>query len=215
MRALLALLLSTSAAAAEPAHVITYGGTVRALRTDSANALTEDSLAGGQLGYERALRLSLVPNLSLWATGTFGWGFADGTMFQTLTTDISSYTFAVGGRARYPLFYWLHGTASIDLGTSRSAVGLRDDAGHTAADSGWGAVTQGKLGLEILLARARSRFKLGIRLELGYVAASPISLTATPESGADGTLQLEMDASSLGSLNLSGKVFAASLSGQF
>lgn len=215
MRAILAMLVLTSAAGAEPAHVITYGGTVRALRTDSANALTEDSLAGGQLGYEHALGRSLLPDLSLWATGTFGWGFADGTMFQTLTTDISTFTFAVGGRADYPLFHWLHGTASLDLGTSRAAVGLRDDMGHTAADSGWGVVTQGKLGLEILLARERSRFKLGLRFELGYVATSPIALTATPESGSDGTLQLDMDAASLGSLNLSGKVFAASLSGQF
>jgi hypothetical protein len=105
--------------------------------------------------------------------------------------------------------------ASLDLGTTRAAIGLRDDMSHTAADSGWGVITQGKIGLELLLAREQSRFKFGIRLELGYVATSPISLTATPESGSDGTLQLDMDAASLGSLNLSGKVFAASLSGQF
>jgi hypothetical protein len=187
MRALLALLLLTATAAAEPAHVITYGGTVRALRTDSANALTEDSLAGGQLGYEHVLGLELVPKLSLWATGLFGWGFADGTMFRTLTTEISTFTFAAGGRARYPIFHWLHGTASLDLGTTRAAIGLRDDMSHTAADSGWGVITQGKIGLELLLAREQSRFKFGIRLELGYVATSPISLTATPESGSDGT----------------------------
>jgi len=109
---------------------------------------------------------------------------------------------------------WLNATARIDVGTARAAVSLNDDMGHTAADTGWGAITQGALGVELLFG-ARSRFSLGLRFELGYLAASPIALTATPESGSDGTLQLEMNAASLGSLNLSGKVFAGSLISTF
>ncbi len=215
MRALIALALLTTTAYAEGMNEISVGPETRALRTDSANALTENSLDGGNLGYARALDLPLVPGVALWATGTFGWGAADGTMFQTLTTQIDTLTFSVGGRARYPLARWLRATARIDLGTARAAVALRDEAGHTAADSGWGATAQGALGFEVLLMRARSRFNLGVRCELGYIAASPISLAATPESGSDGTLQLAMHAASLGSLNLSGPVFALAVSSQF
>lgn len=215
MRALLALLLLSSTAYAGD-HEVSIGSAVRALRTDSANALTEDSLGGGQLGYEHALDLPLLPGVELWATGTFGWASADGTMFQTLTTTVDTLSFTVGGRARYPFGRWLNATARLDLGTSRADVALRDDASHTAADAGWGVLTQGALGLELMLFRSRrSGFTLGFRAELGYVAASPISLTATPESGSDDTLQLEMSAASLGSLNLSGPVFAGALSSQF
>jgi hypothetical protein len=213
----LALLVPASAFADGGAHEITIGSSTRALRTDSANALTEDSLGGGQLGYAHALNLPLVPGVELWATGTFGWGGADGTMFQTMSTELDTLSFTVGGRARYMLRTWLGATARLDLGTARAAVAIRDNADHTAADAGWGAIAQGTVGLELVLLRgsALRTFDLGVRFELGYVAASPISLTATPESGSDGTLQLEMNAAALGSLNLSGKVFAASVSSHF
>jgi hypothetical protein len=212
----LALLAPASAFADGGAHEISIGSNTRALRTDSANALTEDSLGGGQLGYAHAVNLPLLPGVELWATGTFGWGGAEGTMFQTMSTAIDTLSFTAGGRARYMLRRWLGATARLDLGTARASVAIRDDAGHTAADAGWGAIAQGAIGLDLVLIRPRTHtFDLGVRFELGYVAASPIALTATPESGSDGTLQLEMNAAALGSLNLSGKVFAASLSSHF
>lgn len=213
MRALLALLLLAGTAHADR-NELTFSSTVRALRTDSANAITEDSLGGIQTGYARRLDLPILPGLQLWATGTFGWGDASGRMFQTLDTEVSTHAFMVGGRARYPLRWRLNATARLDVGTARAAVALRDTMGHTAADSGWGAITQGALGLELELVRD-SRVNLGLRIELGYVAASPIALTATPESGSDGTLTLDMNAAGLGSLNLSGKVFAAGLASHF
>lgn len=217
MRAFIALALLAAPTAHAGPHELSLGGTTRTLRTDSANALTEDSLGGGQLGYAHALDLPLMPGVALWATGTFGWGAADGTMFQTLTTELDTLSFSVGGRARYPLRgRWLAATARLDLGTSRAAVALRDDAGHSAADTGWGATAQGAVGIDLALIRPRTRdFSLGIRVELGYVIASPIALTATPESGSEGTLQLEMSAASLGSVNLSGAVFGAMVTSQF
>ncbi len=217
MRAFIILTLLASSTAYAGDNELSLGPSTRALRTDSANALTEGSLEGGLLGYERALDLPLVPGMSIWATGTFGWGGADGQMFQTLSTSIDTLAFTAGGRARYPLVRWLNATARVDLGMARAAVGLSDTAGHTAADSGWGAIAQGALGLEVVLLRSRTtRFTLGLRAELGYIAASPVSLTATPESGSDDdTLHLEMSAASLGSLNLSGKVFAVSITSQF
>ncbi len=213
----LALLAPASALADGGAHEITIGSSTRALRTDSANALTEDSLGGGQLGYAHALNLPVLPGIELWATGIFGWGGAEGTMFQTMSTELDTLSFTAGARSRYMLRPWIGATARLDLGTARAAVAIRDGSGHTAADAGWGAVAQGTLGVELVILRGERlrTFDLGVRLELGYVAASPISLTATPESGSDGTLQLEMNAASLGSLNLSGRVFSASVSSHF
>jgi hypothetical protein len=214
-RAFLALALFTHVAYADGHRELSLGSTIRALRTDSANAVTEDSLGGIQAGYAHGLGIELLPRLELWATGTFGWGNATGRMFQTLDTEVSTHAFMVGGRARLAIRGYLSATARLDVGTARAAVALRDDMNHTAQDAGWGAITQGALGLELDLVRTSSKFSLGLRAELGYVAASPIELTATPESGSDGTLELDMVAASLGSLNLSGKVFAIGLSSHF
>jgi hypothetical protein len=211
--ALVAFLGLTSAASAD-SHEISIGSTTRTLRTSSANALTGDSLGGGALSYAHALGMDLVPGLSVWAEGTMGWGSADGTMFQTLSTELSTLSFSVGGRARYPLRNRIVATGRLDLGMARAGVQLHDDAGHTASDHGWGATTQGAIGLDLFAVR-RPELSLGLRLELGYVAATPVSLTAAPASGSDGTLQLEMSAASLGNLNLSGSVFQASVVSEF
>jgi hypothetical protein len=44
---------------------------------------------------------------------------------------------------------------------------------------------------------------------------SSIDMTAKPESESNGTLHLEMTAAGLGSLNLSGSTFSASIVSQF
>jgi hypothetical protein len=203
----------TSVAAADT-HELSIGSTNRTLRTDSANALTGDSLGGGALSYAHALGMDLIPGLAVWAEASMGWGSADGTMFQTLSTEISTLSLTVGGRARYPLRNRIIANARLDLGMARAAVQLHDDAGHTASDHGWGATSQAALGLDLFAVR-RPQFSVGLRLELGYVATSPVALTAAPGSGSDGTLQLEMTAASLGSLDLSGAVFEASVVSDF
>lgn len=213
MRIAIALVFLSTTAYAE-GNELTYGGGFRALHSSSANAVTEDSLAGGQLTYARALDLPLIPDVALWAEAGFGWGGTDGTMFQTLSTDVSSLSFTVGGRARYELHRLAAASAHIDLGTARAAFSLRDDAGHTASDHGWGAVTSVGAALDLFAIRSK-RFALGLRIDLGYVYASGIDLVATPESSSDGTLQLPMTAAGLGSLDLSGSTFCASLVSQF
>jgi hypothetical protein len=213
MRIALALLLLSSTAYAER-NEVSYGGGVRTLHSNSANAVTEDSLASGQLGYARALDLSLLPDIQLWAEAGFGWGATDGTMFQTLSTDVSTISFTAGGRARYELHRLAVASAHIDLGTARAAFSLRDDAGHTASDHGWGALTSVGAALDVFAIRNK-RFALGVRVDLGYVYASGIDLVATPESSSDGTLQLQMTAAGLGSLDLSGATFHAGLVSTF
>jgi hypothetical protein len=216
MRNVIALIsvLGLASVASADTHEISMGTTNRTLRTSSANALTGDSLGGGALSYAHALGLDLLPGLALWAEGSFGWGSADGTMFRTLSTEISTLSWSVGGRARYPLRNRVVATARLDLGMARSAVQLRDDQAHTASDHGWGATSQAALGIDLLAVR-RPTFALGLRLELGYIATTPVSLTAAPAPGSDGTLQLEMTAASLGTLNLSGAVFEASVVSAF
>jgi hypothetical protein len=218
MRSKLALALAL-ALAPSPAHAnnneLTITESTRALRTSSANAITEDSLFGGALAYGRQLGIELLPRLELWAHATFSWAGAEGTMFQTINTELDTLGFTGGARARYPLWRrHLLATARVDLGTARAALELRDNDGHSASDAGWGATTSAAFGLELYPVRA-SRFALGLRFEIGVVATSSIPLTATPAAGSEDTLELEMTAASLGDLNLSGPVFTASLVSQF
>jgi len=213
MRIAIALCLLTTAAFAGN-HEVSWGASTRALRTSSANAVTEDSLGGGAVGYAYALPIEVLPDFGVRATAAVAWGGADGRMFQSLTTDLDTLAFTVGARAHYELYSHIVATARLDLGTARTSLAIRDDAGHTASDAGWSAITEAAVGLD-LYALYRPRLTLGVRLELGYVATTSTSLVATPESASEDTLQLEMSAASLGSVNLSGPVFAASIVSQF
>jgi hypothetical protein len=211
MRTAIAFLLLTTTAHAGN-NELTITETTRALRTSSANAVTADSLFGGELTYSR--RIALMPKLELWAQGTFGWGVADGTMFQTLTTELDTLAFTIGGRARYALHHRFDASARLDIGAARAALSIADEMGHSASDHGWGAITSAALGIDCYVFHGE-RYTFAFRFELGAVATSSIPLTARPDSGSEDTLQLEMTAASLGSLNLSGPAFAASIVGQF
>src|SRR5690606_34187492 len=79
MRTAILLCFATTAATATAYadnNELTIGGTARALRTTSANALTDDSLGGGTFAYARRLDLELLPGLELWPEATFAWGAA-------------------------------------------------------------------------------------------------------------------------------------------
>ncbi len=216
MRALLAscLVLAATATADAGNNEVTVGSFTRALRSPSANALTEDSLDGGSIGYARHLPFEVAPRLELWGAATMLFGYADGTMFQTLTTELEVQQYTVGARARYALHRRVVGNARIDLGTARAGIDLRDPEGHSATDSGWGAITTGSLGLE-LLAIAHRRFSLGFRLDLGYVVASGIELTAKSAGGDEDTLELDRMESSLGHLELGGRFFSFTVLSSF
>jgi len=213
MRSAIALLLLAGTAHAGN-NELTFFETDRALRTSSANAITDDSLLGAGFTYARNLGSGFIPHLELWAQGAFQWGSADGLMFQTLTTELRTLGFSLGGQLRYELHRRITASARLDLGTTRAAVAIHDEMNHSASDHGWGATTAGALGLDFNLFRG-SRFGLALRCELGAVATSSIPLTATPDSGSENTLHLEMTATSLGSLNLSGPSLAFAFVGQF
>lgn len=211
------LLLGVAAAPARAGdrNELAIGSWSRALRSPSANAVTADNLVGGALAYARDLRLGPVPGLALWAVGSFTWAGAEGTMFQTLATDVEVLGLSAGGRARYRLRDRIVASARLDLGAARTRLRLEDAMGHTASDARWGAIATAAVGLE-LLALAGPRFALGVRAELGYVVARAPALTASPDGGGgDDVIRLPATEASLGHLDLGGRFFGLSLVSRF
>jgi hypothetical protein len=210
----IALLAGGAAVAhAEARNELAIGSNARALRSDSANALTSDGLASGQLTYARGLGFA-PRGAELWVEGGLGWGNVTGKMFQSLTTDVSTLAFTAGARAHYPLHRLLAVTARVDLGTARTTLKLSDSSARTASDRGWGGVIEAAGGVDLYLVNS-PRFALGMRLELGYVAATPVGLSPTTDRSDSTTLTLMMTGASLGHLNLSGPAVGFAVVSQF
>ncbi len=207
--AIVLVLLCGSAAHADTNNdELSTGGTVRALHAPSANAVTGDSLGGPMFGYARDLGLSTVPGLAVWADTQLAVGSAKGTLFQTMSTELSTESILVGVRARYALHRLIAATARLDLGAQHANLDLAN-----ASDDGWGAVTSVAVGLD-LFAIDRAPFGFGVRLEYGYVLAQGIALAPRAERSGD-TSMLPTQVFSLGKLDLTGKMFALAFVGQF
>lgn len=209
-----ATLLATAAPARANVNELAIGTGSRSLRSDSANAVTADNLDGGELGYARALKLG-YHEVRVWATASFGWAGATGTMFQTLATKLDEQSLGVGVRARYRLHPRVAVSGRVALGTTHAALELTQ-AGRRLSDGGWGATTTAALGLE-LTAITTPRFKLGARFEYGYVAAQGVELAPREEmtSTDANVIMLPAIDASLGKLDLGGRFFTVSLVSQF
>jgi hypothetical protein len=212
MRTLPFLLMLVAAPAMAGENEITYGATSRALRSNSANAVTADSLVGGALTYARSLDFSIMPKLTLWAVGEFDWAGASGQLFQTMDTTTNSLGLTAGVRARYVPYRRLALSGRLQVGSERASLTLRSGE-MSASDSGWGAVAIAAVAAD-LLAIDRPRFGFGIRVDVGYAAASPVPLTTTPERDGD-VLRLPTMQSETGHLDLGGPFFGVSLMSQF
>src|SRR5258706_8180616 len=217
MRALLLLLLASGTASAGN-NEIAFGGTSRALRTTSADAVTNNSLDGGTLSYARALEIDTVPGVQLWAEGAFDWGGAEGKMFQVMDTELRSSSFSVAGRARYALHPRLAANARFALGPTKESLDITDGSGQRASDAGWGAMVAGSVGLELRPIIA-PKVSFALRFDPGYVATSPIGLVAHAETSSSGSgsgaLMLPMQDASLGQLKLSSPRLAINAVAQF
>jgi hypothetical protein len=209
MRAILLLLVCSTAYAG---NELSIGSTNRALRSSSADAVTGDSYIGGQLAFAHDLRLG-SPALRVAVTGALAWGGADGTLFD-MTTELGQSAYLVGLRTRYTLVPHLAAGAAVQVGAAHTSLSLTDAMERTVSDNGWGSIAEGALGLD-LLAVDGDRFKLGMRVELGYVAAAAIGLAGKSARPEDGTLRLQMTQASLGSLDLSGPYAAVSVVSDF
>ena len=188
------------------------GGTSRALRAPSANALTAADLAGTSIGYARDLGVGTVPRVSLWADAAMITGDATGTMFQTMSTEIQTLGLTGGLRLRYQLHRLVAASVRADLGAQRVRLDIDDPQG-SASDHHWGALASAGAALD-LFARSRPPFGIGVRAEFGYVMAQSLELTPHRDTPSD-VLALPLTDLALGHLDLSGPSIAVSLVGQF
>jgi hypothetical protein len=209
MRAIALLLLCSTAYAGTELSV---GSSDRALRSSSADAVTGDSLTGGQLGLAHQLHIDL-PGFTVSATMGLWWGSAKGTLFD-LATDLGQSAYLVGGRARYAVVPHIAASAGVQVGLAHTSLALTDAMDRKVADSAWGGIAEGALGVD-LLAIDTPRFSLGMRIELGYVAAAAVTLAGKQARPDDGTLHLEMTQASLGRLDLSGPYAGVSVMSAF
>jgi hypothetical protein len=219
--ATLALVAAAVAATAAAAHAdpnrneLSIGGNARALRSASADAVTGNNLSGVSIGAARDLGLPLLPGLpglSLWAEAGLSTGAADGTMFQTVATEIGELGLTGGLAARYRLHRLI--TASVRAGFGAQRTSLRiGDSPSTQSGSAWGAVAQAGAALD-LFATSRPPFGIGVRVELGYAAAQAVGLTLHRDATGIPT-PIGVTEPMPGHLDLGGPSFAVSLLGQF
>lgn len=221
MRSLLigaALAALANPASGAPDDELSIGVSSRQLRSSSANAVTEQDLGGGELVYARdigdTLGIAIHPRLSLWGDASYRWGDAEGMMFRTLSTRIDTDELALGGRVRYALHRRIVASARLGVGTARTELRLVDAQGHRNGDSRWAGTAATSVALD-LMAVARSRFGLGMRVELGYVTATAPEMTARSEDGDDGTIMLPVEQVSFGHLDLGGRYLTVAWFGQF
>lgn len=213
MRALLALLVVASPAVAHAGNnAISIGSFARALRSNSANAITGDDLGGVHMTLERNvghdLGIELFPKLELWANATWEYGTVDGSMFQTITTEGTTHILTLGGRARYAIRPWVAVSARLDAGLQHTGLSLQEGS-MTTQDHAWGSVGTAAVGAEVIAAE-----HFGLRFELGYLAASGVGLS--PATDKDGNaLQLSTAQASIGHLDLGGRFVTVSLLGAF
>ena len=154
---------------------LSIGSTIRALRTDLGECGHRRQPASAVSSATRTTSTSRFSGLALWATGGLRWGGAKGTMFQTLATDVSHDAATSSAAARATQLHpALDATAHLELGVARAALALRDDDVTRASATPAGArIAEGAVGIDLLAVQQPS-FALGLRLELGYVAAAPV-----------------------------------------
>ena len=196
---------------------LSIGFADRPLRSRSADAVTGDTLSGAVVGYGRLFGRDLgVPGLELWAGGGLDIGTAQGTMFQTLTSQIESDGIVATVRARYAIFSRVAATARVSLGAAHTSLSLTDESGLTVSDASWAAVASAAAGLDaVLLRHVPYVGSFAVRAELGYARTSAPALTMKPDGSNDGTLHLPMTEASIGHLDLSGPFVAITFLSEF
>lgn len=212
--ALLAILvpLVVPAAAHAGANELAVVEDVRALRSSSADALTADSLTGGGLTYARAF--DQLDAFTLWGEAGFEVGSANGTMFQTLTTDVGQTAFTLGARLSYALHRRVTASARLAIGTVRESLSLGNPSGSSLSDAAWGELARASIAAE-LRAIDKPRFGLSLRVELGYTKTSRVALSPHEAGPSDGTLTIPVMTTSFGHLDLSGPQLGFAVVSQF
>jgi hypothetical protein len=200
-----------AAAHADPRNELSIGGAARALRSSSANAITDRNLGGASVGAAHDLGVDLGP-ASLWASAGLTTGSTEGAMFRNVSTKLEALALTGGLGARLALHRLITLSARIELGAQRVRLDI-DDGSASVSDHAWGRMAAASVALD-LIGRPGSRLGFGFRVEAGYAMTEAIGLSPQREVPGDALL-LPMSDASIGNLDLGGPTLAASLVGQF
>ena len=220
MRTLIALVTLCATAAPALADGPTYsargGVTGRRLVSSSAVTLTTDDLVGWEIAADRRLRRVPLPgplaDLELAAGLELAGAEADGTTFDQLDNNISTWHLAAAAHARVPLRSWLHlqGRAALGAGEARAriadarmpSVAIVDERRTWIAATGVGLALMPRLG-----GQGRGAFWWGVEAEVGYQTASATPVRAYPQDRAAAELTIPAQYALLGDLDLDGYTF--------
>lgn len=222
--AVLGTFLGTANRAHADRFELSIGSETRMMPSSSMDALDADVMPMFSLTGAMAIDRVRVPFFDRFYVDTsFQVGGVDGTTFQTLDTNVSMISGAVGARLSRALSErWVLQTRAA-LGLARVGVSMSDMFvdGPALSDSGYTGIGQTSAGLDYLFARKRGkkgdRFAMGLRAEFGYLAMIPKTLHAQPDGSehADGAILIPETAASLGDLNLSAWNLRVGLVGRF
>jgi hypothetical protein len=200
---------TTSSAAEAPGWRFEIGSEARYLRNPSAAAVTTESLASFVMSAERHLASFELPRgrtLELGVEATWANGSASGTMFQTLDTTLGTNDLLGGVHAAARVWHVFGVSARADVGATRTDLTIAPIGAPQMAsvdDHGWGRIATASLGAELEPIATRS-VRLGVGLEVGYVATSVVELHASPSNRPDPDRSIETAYESIGRLDLDG-----------
>lgn len=223
MKTLSILLVTSSMTATTAAHAddaiysLSIGSHTRWFGDTSAASLGGDSLAGPRI----VLGRSLSPQPRRRFTVGYGvfvrydYGTASGTMFGTLTSELSQHAWSAGARIETPLVLGVRGYGEAALGVTRSALAVRTSNREMPVDDhGWEPLASATVGLDAPLIRQRG-FRLGVALDVGYTWVKAVPLRALPSDRPDPQLAIPTDFTALGSLDTRGPALAVGLRGAY
>jgi hypothetical protein len=219
----LAIITTASPRAHAERHELSVGTATRFTGSDSAQALSDDSLVLFSVTGGYRLERVRVPGFEFLIDGALELGGMSGTAFRTLHTSATVQLAAVGARLRRELSRRWSGQARANLGGARVHVEIEDmfTRGHALSDSAYTMTAYLGGGADLLLSTKRradgsEQFSLGLSAELGYMAMVPVTMEATPETrGSDDIIRIPEMSASLGSLDLSAVSLRFGLVGRF
>lgn len=218
--------LAHAGSAAADTYELSIGSETRFLGSKSTLALSDDqSMPMFAMGGSRRLPLLALPGLDTLADVGFAVGGIEGTTFQTMWTETTSYVFTAGLKVRTNGSERWSAFGRAGLGASRVDVSLGNSYAATEplADAAWTGCAYVGGGGDLYFASTRRadtgalQFAAGLRMELGYLAASSMRVEPKPASRSedDDILRIPDMSSSLGDLNLSGWTLRLALTGRF
>jgi len=218
---LVAALLAAPGTASADRYEISVGTTARHLHSTTVDVVSPNdrhtmfSMTVGAELDRQLLKTGIQVELGFEA------GSIEGKIYDRMRSDTTLETGTVGARLRWDLGSGLYGFGRAAIGVSRVHFELRDSFGSSfIRDRGYAGVFDTGGGFDYVLVRDKRRrkggFSMGLRLDMGYTAASPVNLEAKPgRLMQEGAISIPTTAADLGSLNTSSWNFRLALVARF